>query len=198
MAKPGHQPLQGLFEEANPQTEGSDNGYAVYLGVQCTDAQWPTSWQTWKDDNWRIHRVAPFETWGNAWYNAPCRTWGAKAGTPVRVTGAKAPPVLLISETLDAATPFRGSLEVRRRFPRSVLVEGVGGTTHAGSLFGNACVDDTIAAYLATGALPKRVKANTSDVRCAPLAQPDPSAAEAKRAAPPLGRADLQKRIGVR
>jgi pimeloyl-ACP methyl ester carboxylesterase len=193
-------PLRALYDQGNPQTEGSDNGYAVYLGVPCTDARWPTSWQQWKDDNWRVHAIAPFETWGNAWYNAPCLTWGAEAGTPVRVNGAKAPPVLLISETLDAATPFRGSLEVRKRFPRSVLVEGVGGTTHAGSLFGNACVDDTIAAYLATGALPKRVHAATSDLRCRPLAPPDPSAAaaEAKRAAQSAGRAELQKWIGVR
>ncbi len=191
-------PLRALYDEGNPQADGADNGYAVYLGVQCTDAPWPTSWQRWKADNWRVHRVAPFETWGNAWFNAPCRTWGAKAGEPVRVTGAKAPPVLLISETLDAATPFGGSLEVRKRFPRSVLVEGVGGTTHAGSLFGNACVDDTIAAYLKTGALPKRVKANTSDVRCRPLAPPDPSAAAARSAGQPLSRAELQKRIGVR
>ncbi len=192
------EPLRALYDQGNPQSDGSDNGYAVYLGVQCTDAQWPTSWQRWKRDNWRIHEIAPFETWGNAWYNAPCLFWGAPAGTPVRVDGSKAPPMLLISETLDAATPFRGSLEVRKRFPRSVLVEGVGGTTHAGSLFGNACVDDTIAAYLRTGALPNRVKADTSDLRCGPLAPPDPSAAAAKRAAQPLSRADLQKRIGVR
>ena len=94
---------------------------------------------------------APFETWGNAWYNAPCRTWAGKAGKPVTVTGEKAPPILLLSETLDAATPFAGSLEVRKRFPRAALIEGVGGTTHAGSLFGNACVDNAIADYLATG-----------------------------------------------
>ncbi len=66
------------------------------------------------------------------------------------VTGAKAPPVLLIGETLDAATPLRKASRCASGFPRSVLVEGVGGTTHAGSLFGNACVDDTVAAYLRT------------------------------------------------
>lgn len=188
--------LRMLYDQGNP---GSDNGYAVYLGVQCTDAPWPASWRRWRADNQRIHRVAPFTTWGNAWYNAPCRTWGAKSGTPVEVTGAEAPPVLLISETLDAATPFRGSLEVRKRFPRAVLVEGVGGTTHAGSLFGNACVDDVIAAYLRTGDLPQRVRANTADVRCAPLAPPNPAAAaEGRRAIQPLTRADLQHHIGVR
>ena len=187
-------PLRALYDEGNPQTEGSDNGYAVYLAVQCSDAKWPAKWSTWKKDNWRVHKQAPFETWGNAWYNAPCLTWGAKSGTPVAVNGAKAPPVLLISETLDAATPFTGSLEVRKRFPRSALIEGVGGTTHSGSLFGNSCVDGAIAAYLKDGSLPKRVKANTSDKKCEPLSPPDPSAAAGKSGV--SGRAGLQQYIG--
>ena len=191
--------LRKLYDDSNPREAGSDNSYAIYLGVQCTDARWPASWQRWRTDNWRVHKIAPFETWGNAWYNAPCRYWAAKPGKPVRVNGTQAPPVLLISETLDAATPFAGSLEVRKRFPRSVLLEGVGGTTHAGSLFGNKCVDQTIAAYLATGALPKRVKANRSDKQCKPIAPPDPSpaAATAKRAesAAVQTRLELQKLI---
>ncbi|OJF14031.1 alpha/beta hydrolase [Couchioplanes caeruleus] len=189
--------LRALFDGSYPQGKGTDNGYAVYLAVQCTDARWPSAWSTWRADNWRVHRQAPFETWGNAWYNAPCLTWAARPGTPVAVDGRNAPPVLLISETLDAATPFTGSLEVRKRFPRSALIEGVGGTTHSGSLFGNACVDDTIAEYLASGKLPRRVKANMSDKRCKPLPPPDPSAAATKR--PEAGtsptRLDLQKLI---
>ena len=197
VGKKDAKPLKALYDQGNPQEQGSDNGYAVYLAVQCTDVQWPLSWTKWQKDNWRIHGRAPFETWGNAWYNAPCRTWGAKAGTPVTVTGAKAPPILLISETLDAATPFTGSLEVRKRFPRSALIEGVGGTTHAGSLFGNACVDGPIAAYLKSGVLPERVKANTSDLKCDPLPVPNPSATTAKRAAAPLSRAALQKSIAA-
>jgi pimeloyl-ACP methyl ester carboxylesterase len=192
-------PLRSLFDAHNPQGPGADNGYAIYLAVQCTDVQWPTSWRKWRTDNWRVHRRAPFETWGNAWYNAPCLSWAAKAGKPVAVDGAKAPPILLISETLDAATPFSGSLEVRKRFPRSALIEGVGGTTHSGSLFGNSCVDDTIADYLATGALPKRLRGNRSDKACEPLPQPDPSASDPKRAESEtsLGRLDLQRLIAA-
>ena len=196
-------PLRALYDQGNPQTPGADNGYAIYLAVQCTDVQWPTAWSKWTKDNWRVHRLAPFETWGNAWYNAPCLTWGAKAGKPVEVDGAKAPPILLVSETLDAATPYAGSLEVRKRFPRAALIEGVGGTTHSGSLFGNSCVDDAIATYLTNGSLPKRVKANTSDKKCKPLAPPKPSTPDAKpseaagkRAVAPLSRADLQRHVG--
>jgi pimeloyl-ACP methyl ester carboxylesterase len=191
--------LKALYDSGQPQGPGADNGYAVYLGVQCTDVQWPRSWHTWRTDTWRVHARAPFETWGNTWYNTPCLDWAGRPGRPVDVDGTNVPPVLLISETRDAATPYPGSLEVRRRFPRAVLVEGVGGTTHAGSLFGDACVDDTVAAYLATGALPERVTANRSDKQCAPLAPPVPTAAGTGRRAAAvdgLSRPGLQKLIG--
>jgi len=152
---------------------GDDNGFAVYNAVQCTDAPWPLSWARWDRVNRRIYRRAPFLTWGNAWYNAPCLYWPAPPGRRVDVDGHDA-RVLLIDETLDAATPYPGSLEVRRRFPNSSLIAEPGGTTHAGTLYGNACVDDRIAAFLAKGTLPPRTAGNHADVRCAPLPQPVP------------------------
>jgi hypothetical protein len=79
-------------------------------------------------------------------------------------------------------------------------IEGVGGTTHSGSLSGIACTDDTIAAYLATGVLPSRVPGNRSDKQCDPV--PPPPAAQAA-AASTLStggdvRAELQELIGPR
>lgn len=150
-----------------------DNGYAIYLAVQCTDTPWPQPFGKVLADNTRVARTAPFETWGNAWYNAPCQTWRAPARQPVAISGAAAPPILMISETLDAATPYSGALEARRVFGKSVLIEGVGGTTHAGSLSGVACTDDAIAAYLADGTLPARVAGDRSDKRCPAVPQPD-------------------------
>ena len=115
---------------------GVDNGFAVYNAVQCTDVQWPPDWATWEEDNWATYEQAPFFTWGNAWYNAPCLFWHAPAGVPTTVAGDDT-PVLLIGETLDAATPFEGNVYVRSVFPNAVLISEPGGTTHAGSLFGN-------------------------------------------------------------
>jgi pimeloyl-ACP methyl ester carboxylesterase len=168
--------LLALYPEPGP---GTDNGYAIYLGTQCTDAQWPKNWSKWERDNWKIYAQHPFETWANAWFNAPCIYWQGKASTPVKINGKSAPPILLISETNDAATPYPGAIQVRKLFPRSVLIEGVGGTTHAGSLSGVACTDDTIANYLDTGALPNRVRGNRSDKQCDPVPQPNPTAVSA-------------------
>jgi len=161
---------------------GDDNSYAVYLAVQCTDVQWPQSWNQWKRDNWRTFAKAPYFTWQNAWFNAPCVYWPAKAGKPTKIDGRGVPSVLMIDETLDAATPFEGSLEVRSRFPGASLIAEPGGTSHAITPRGNACVDNKIADYLATGALPARKPGRTADVECAPLPQPTPPAPTAAKA----------------
>jgi pimeloyl-ACP methyl ester carboxylesterase len=166
-----------LYQAADSPTD--DNTFAVYNAVQCTDVQWPRDWDQWRRDNWRVYRKAPFVTWNNAWYNAPCVYWPARAGRPVHVDGRHVDSVLLIDETLDAATPFEGSLEVRRRYPGARLIAEPGGTTHANSLGGNACVDNQIADYLATGKLPPRVRGDGADTFCDPLPQPVPEAAAA-------------------
>lgn len=153
-----------------------DNGHAIYLAVICTDKQWPTNWNKWRVDQWLTYARAPFETWGNVWFNAPCVYWPATADKPVNVNGRKVDSALLINETNDAATPYTGALEVRKRFPNSVLIEGVNGTTHSGSLSGVECTDSLIVEYLKTGNLPARKHGNRSDVQCDPV---PPPAAEA-------------------
>lgn len=156
-----------------------DNGYAIYNATQCSDAQVPQSWRTWVDDTWNIHLQRPFMAWNNTWYNAPCFTWPATPSTPVNVTGAHLDtPILLVNETGDAATPYSGALEVRRRFPSSSLIAGVGGTTHAGSLSGVSCTDDAIAAYLTDGTVPTRTTGVGYDLGCPPVPAPGDQAAQ--------------------
>jgi pimeloyl-ACP methyl ester carboxylesterase len=155
---------------------GDDNGFAMYLATSCTDAPWPSLGRL-LEDSAAIDRKHPFFTWGNAWFNAPCSWWQGDARQPVWVHGGQ--PLLLIDETLDAATPFPGSLEVRRRFEHSVLIAVDGGTTHANSLAGNPCVDEPIFAYLRDGSLPARDGDGVggSDVTCLPLPEPTPATA---------------------
>ena len=180
--------LVTLYQQTD--TPGNDNEFAVYNAVQCSDVQWPTSWAVWDADNTAVNRVAPFETWANAWFNGPCLYWPAPAQRPVQVgsdgSGNAIRSGLLIDETLDAATPFPGSLEVRKLFPHSVLLAEPGGTTHADSLNGNLCVDSAIASYLETGKLPPRKPDAKWDITCHPLPVPNPTA---QTAAPASGAA---------
>ncbi|MBA8793840.1 pimeloyl-ACP methyl ester carboxylesterase [Friedmanniella endophytica] len=182
--------LAAAYQDASGY--GDDNGYAVYLGVQCTDTSWPTSWSRWSKDSWNTWAKAPFETWGNTWYNEPCRHWPGFFQKPVPVVDKGVSSILMIDETLDAATPYSGSLEVRKRFRNARLVAEPGGTSHAMSPGWNSCVDARIQAYLATGAMPRRVSNHGADAVCTATAQPDPTAFDrsAARTARPSGPSD--------
>lgn len=155
-----------MFRLYAESSMGDDNGYAVYNAVQCTDARRPT-WATQKRDTWRIHENDPYMAWNNTWYNAPCLRWPAPSRSPVHPNGSSVTAkILLINETLDAATPYSGALTMRDRFPSASLIAGVGGITHAGSLSGVSCVDNRIAAYLDTGVVPTRQAGRRSDLNC--------------------------------
>jgi pimeloyl-ACP methyl ester carboxylesterase len=160
---------------------GDDNGYAMYLATICTEGSSWTPVDRLLADSAALDVTSPFFTWGNAWFNAPCSFWHAPTQAATQVNGSAAPPILLVSETLDAATPFTGSLEVRRRFPASALISIEGGTTHANSLSGNTCVDERIFTYLRTGTVPTRLAGNRADITCPapPLPEPVPAAASA-------------------
>ncbi|MDF1604843.1 alpha/beta hydrolase [Nocardioides sp. YIM 152315] len=168
--------IKDLYRGSNPSGKAADNGYAMYLATECTDARWPTRWKTWRKDSTRLHRKAPFLTWANNWYNAPCRTWPVAGTQRVQVTGAGLGdvPILLLSETHDPATPYAGALATRRTFPSAALVAGAGGYSHAVSLSGIACTDNAIADVLEDGTLPDRKAGNRADKRCHPLAAPKP------------------------
>jgi len=169
-----------LIEAYTPE-EFDDNSYAAYLAVECTDTPWPQDWSQWRRDNWQTHASNPFETWGNAWFNAPCKFWQADAGEAPEVHSDQ--EALLISGTEDAATPYEGSLSVRERLPESRLIAMVGETTHAASLSGNECVDGRIAEYLRSGKLPTRIPSeDTADVVCSGLPDPVPDEQQEKAA----------------
>jgi hypothetical protein len=156
------------------QTPSAENTFAVLLGQVCTDAPWPTSWTKWHNDSEATHALEPNTTWGNTWANAPCFFWQAPAANPVRVNGSYVASALLVHEELDAPTPFEGSLEVRSRFPNAALVSVPGGTNTAAVPVGSTCVNNAVAAYLATGALPARKPGRQADAQCAASPLPTP------------------------
>ncbi len=167
-----------LYRQAN--TPGDDNTFAAFNATFCTDGPFPTDYAKVRADAYKIAEVAPLPAWGGFWFSAPCTWWPVKPGKPLKVDGQKLAAagtrILLINATRDGATPFSGALAVRKEFPTAVLVAELGATTHAGSLQGNECIDDHVAAYLADGTLPRRLSANRADADCArvPLPQPSP------------------------
>lgn len=143
-----------MFNQIGKQSE---NEFAVYNAVECADVAWPRDWARWHADTVKVYRTAPFEAWDNAWFNAACAFWPVHGpAQPMTVGATGLPGILMLQGTLDAATPYAGALNARRRFPTARMVVVTGGGNHGQSLAypANTCVDGYLNGYLATGALP--------------------------------------------
>ncbi|MEV8017175.1 alpha/beta hydrolase [Streptomyces sp. NPDC086554] len=162
-----------LIEQAAPEPKAAkeqENSNAVYTAVECNDASWPTDFKIWNRDNSLLARVAPFETWDNAWMNLPCAYWPAPRQRPVdvRTDEGELPPTLILQAERDAATPYEGAVELNRRLRGSVLVTEREAGTHGIAGGPNQCVNGHLEAYLLEGRLPVRRAA------CAPHKEPEP------------------------
>ncbi|MET9568930.1 alpha/beta hydrolase [Streptomyces virginiae] len=182
-------PLVAAYERFGAVEPSAGNSYSVYTAVQCRDSAWPRDWNEWRADMWRTHAKAPFMTWNNAWYNAPCAFWPTEPLRAPDVTNADLPPALLLQATDDAATPFDGAVSMREKLSGSALVVEEGGGNHGIALSGNKCLDEKVSAYLRTG--------QAADATCPAQAAPQPTAAT--RAVPPsAGGAALHGLLGFR
>jgi pimeloyl-ACP methyl ester carboxylesterase len=166
------EPLVEAYENFAAVDASGDNGYSVYTSVQCRDAAWPRDWNQWRKDNWAAYEKAPFMTWNNAWYNAPCAFWPTRSLKPVNIANGKLPPALLFQATDDAATPYQGGVTVHRLLAGSSLVVEQGGGNHGITLSGNSCLDEYLSAYLAKGTVPRG--SGTADAVCRKLPDPKP------------------------
>ncbi|MFF5449182.1 alpha/beta hydrolase [Streptomyces sp. NPDC012888] len=182
-------PLVAAYERFGAVDPAAGNSYSVYSAVQCRDSAWPRDWAVWRRDMWATHAKAPFMTWNNAWYNAPCAFWPTQPLTAPDVTNSALPPALLVQATEDAATPYSGAVSMRRKLAGSALLVEEGGGNHGVSLAGNKCLDEKVAAYLRTG--------RATDAACPAAAEPTP--VPATRAVPAnAGGAALHGLLGFR
>ncbi|MEV7726130.1 alpha/beta hydrolase [Streptomyces sp. NPDC087917] len=182
-------PLVSAYERFGAVEPSAGNGYSVYSAVQCRDSAWPRDWNQWRADMWRTHAKAPFMTWNNAWYNAPCAFWPQQPLEAVDVTNSDLPQALLFQATEDAATPYEGAVSMRGKLAGSALVVEEGGGNHGIALSGNKCLDEKLFGYLRTG--------RAEDATCPAQAAPKPSTAT--RAVPPsAGGAALHGLLGFR
>ncbi|MFF4607295.1 alpha/beta hydrolase [Streptomyces sp. NPDC001339] len=165
-----------LVKDAGPNrsdTQGTiarENADAAYTAVNCADAKWPTDWNRWDQDAVRQDAKAPFMAWFSTRKNLPCATWPGTQHTPIDVKGGKQlPPVLLVQDDGDAATPYAGAAELHRRFPGSSLLTVKNAGAHSVTTERNPCVNDRVDAYLLRGTL------NSQDMTCAPAPSPSPT-----------------------
>jgi pimeloyl-ACP methyl ester carboxylesterase len=147
--------LAAVYQSLGTQTE---NEFAVYNAVQCSDVDWPRNWAKWQADTDTVDKTAPFYAWGNAWFNASCAFWPVKGpAQPLQIKGEGLPGILMLQGTLDAATPYAGAQDAHKLLPSARMVVVEGGGNHGQSLTSPAdpCVMTYLNDYLSTGALPQ-------------------------------------------
>ena len=148
--------LVNQFEEWGVPND-NEQQFAVYNAVQCADVNWPRDWAKWHADTTQVYKTAPFQAWDNAWFNAACAFWPVKGpDKPLQIKGQGLPPILMLQGTLDAATPYPGAQNAHKLLPSARMVVVEGGGNHGQSLESppDACVQNYLNNYLATGAVP--------------------------------------------
>jgi pimeloyl-ACP methyl ester carboxylesterase len=166
-----------MISEYNLYGVQSENEFAVYNAVECSDVNWPRAWATWNSDTRRVYRTAPYQAWDNTWFNAACAFWPVRGPAhPLQIKSSGLPGILMIQGTLDPATPYAGAMRAHRLLPSSRMVVVTGGGNHGQSLSypPNSCVNGYLNRYLATGALPGAGGAGAVNARCPALPAPSP------------------------
>ncbi|HEY2578122.1 MAG TPA: alpha/beta hydrolase [Streptosporangiaceae bacterium] len=166
-----------LVSEYHQYGSQSENEFAVYNAVECSDVSWPRSWAKWNSDTRRVYRTAPYQAWDNTWFNAACAFWPVHGPAhPLQIKGSGLPGILMIQGALDPATPYAGATQAHRLLPSSRMVVVTGGGNHGQSLSypPNTCVNGYLNRYLATGAVPEAGGAGAVNASCPALAAPSP------------------------
>ncbi|MFJ4783628.1 alpha/beta hydrolase [Streptomyces sp. NPDC088794] len=158
----GHQvtPSPWLADALAFVLTGADSHYgSVQMAILCGDKAAPRDSEVYWRDIQRARLLDPLI--GPVTNNLnPCAFWDSPRERPTAIR--KDLPALLVNATGDPRTTYDGATEVRRGWPSARLVTLKGADQHAVyGVYGAACVDDTVNAYLATGRLP------ATDVTCA-------------------------------
>ena len=112
-----------------------------------------------------FQKVSPLTGVSDAWTELLCADWPVPPNNqphPVHYTGS--PPILVLGNTHDPATPYSGAQDMTRQLGNAVLLTyNYDGHTAYGR--GSTCINNAVDRYFTQGALPAT----------ATVCQPDPS-----------------------
>lgn len=136
------------------------DGYAgnyleMYYAVSCLDSEDRGSFADVESEVTRFEKAGSVFSRSDAWASLVCADWPIEATHPQIEIGAEgSAPIVVVGTTRDPATPYEWSESLADQLGTGVLLtrEGDG---HTAFDSGNACIDDTINAYLAEGTVPK-------------------------------------------
>jgi len=133
----------------------SFGSYATYAGVVCTDTPPPADELEYERFAEAARKISPRLGGSIANELLPCATWPVEpTGLPAAVHAPGAPPILVVGNEGDAATPYENAVAVADALESGVLVSAdIGGHTAYGV---NRCVTKVVDAYLIDLVVPSK------------------------------------------
>ena len=148
-----------LVELANALYERSSSGQYSNLAdantaVNCLDRPWPAGLAAWRAAAAAAARAAPLFGAPIMWGSLPCAFWPVRPALPVSIRAAGAPPILVVGNKNDPATPYRWAQALSRDLASGVLL-GWDGNGHTAYMMGSPCVDSIVNRYLISLTVPR-------------------------------------------
>ncbi|HZZ51974.1 MAG TPA: alpha/beta hydrolase [Pseudonocardia sp.] len=158
MAGDGHRLLKLADEYNGRHRDGHyDNQNQANVAINCLDQ--PDSVRSVADVQAELPQYQQ-ASWlagpSDAWEDLMCTYWPQKAqARPHEVHYAGAPPILVLGNTQDPATPYAGAQDMARQLGAAVLVtyDGDGHTAYGRDI---DCINNLVDAYLGDGTVPAR------------------------------------------
>ncbi|MGB6570426.1 MAG: alpha/beta hydrolase [Trebonia sp.] len=147
-----------LVELADSLLERNPNGtYSnladAELSVDCVDRAWPRTVSAFAAAAAAAAKAAPLFGASNVWGSLPCAYWPVQPAV-LNIRAAGAPPILVVGDLHDPATPYRWAVNLSRDLASGVLL-GWNGEGHTSYFQGSSCVDSTVDSYLISLHVPR-------------------------------------------
>ena len=148
-----------LVELANALYERNANGQYSNLAdanaaVDCLDRPWPRSLASWSAAAAVAAKAAPLFGAPIMWGSLPCAYWPISASPPASIRARGAPPILVVGNTRDPATPYAWAQALAHDLASGVLL-GRDGDGHTAYMMGSSCVNDIVNSYLINLVVPR-------------------------------------------
>lgn len=153
------------------QPISADAFLATFTSITCNDTPWHGDRQSLIRQSNQLGRLYPLLGYG--WISQPCVTWKRPALHMPTPNGRGVPPVLMVEDTHDPATPYEGAVLAHKAFAGSRLLTVQGQGDHGVyASTGNSCVDNTVESFVVDGVVPA-----AHDLTCAGVPLPGPGQA---------------------
>ena len=147
---------RALLKAADGLTGRKENGWETsayaFPAIRCVD-QRDAGVAATEDTRKKVAEKAPVFG-GNMGSDLVCERWTASSAPNLKLTGKGASPILVVGSTGDSATPYQQAVSMAKQLESGHLLT-YDGPGHGSVIAGNACVDETITAYLEDGTLPE-------------------------------------------